>query len=81
LPRKSNDTGEVLYRKPRANVYTAMLLIALLALVLGIVALYMEMAQYKFEFRRAPSVSALVGRASCLVQNDVAGRPSDRSLA
>jgi hypothetical protein len=42
-------------------VYTALLLIAFIGLVLGIVALYFEMADYKFEFRRAPTpaVSAL----------------------
>ena len=43
-----------------------MLLIALMALVLGVVALYFEMADYKFKFRGAPSVSALVGQAASL---------------
>jgi len=47
-----------MYRRPRANVYTALLLIAFIGLVLGIVALYFVMADYKFEFRRAPTVSA-----------------------
>lgn len=47
------------YRRPRADVYTALLLIAFIGLVLGIVALYFEMAGYQFEFRRAPTVSAV----------------------
>jgi hypothetical protein len=35
-----------LFRKPRADVYTALLLITLLALILGSVAAYMEIKDY-----------------------------------
>lgn len=34
------------YRKPRADLYTVMLLVAWLALVVGIVFLYLETAEY-----------------------------------
>jgi hypothetical protein len=70
-----------MYRRPRADVYTALLLIALAGLVLGIVALYMEMADYKFEFRRAPAVSATVVSPAAVARVFPWRGPSDGSLA
>jgi len=40
----SNPTG---YRKPRADLYTVLLIVALLALVIGTIFLYLETAQYE----------------------------------
>jgi hypothetical protein len=39
------------YRKPRADVYTMLLVIALLALIVGILALYAYMAEYNMDFK------------------------------
>jgi len=44
------------YRKPRADLYTMLLLIAWLALLLGILVLYLEMKEYKFELKGAPAM-------------------------
>ena len=45
LPGSSNPpTG---YRKPRADLYTVLLIVALLALVIGTIFLYRETAQYE----------------------------------
>ena len=70
LPQKFNDgfepvdspesfdaPEEIHYRKPRADLYTALLAIALAALVLGCVMLYMELQLYEFKYQGAPSVS------------------------
>jgi len=62
-------------------VYTALLLIALIGLVLGIVALYFEMADYNFEFRRAPSVSAIPASPAAVARVNLGYGPSDGSLA
>jgi hypothetical protein len=82
LPRKSSNTEATtpLYRRPRADVYTALLLIAFVGLVLGIVALYFEMADYKFEFRRAPAVSAVQHSPAGLAHVFPGHGPSDGSL-
>ena len=44
------------YRKPRADLYTMLLLIAWIALLLGILVLYLEMREYNFEFKGAPAM-------------------------
>ncbi len=44
------------YRKPRADLYTMLLLIAWIALLLGILVLYLEMKEYNFEFKGAPAM-------------------------
>jgi len=51
---KGKYTGP--YRKPRWDIYTMLLLVALFALILGCVCLYFEMEIYNFEFRGGPSV-------------------------
>ena len=52
------------FRKPRADVFTVMLLIALLAIVGGIVCLYLEMKEYGSPpFKGGPSVSLPMDRA------------------
>ena len=47
-PRSSDSsrTPAGPYRKPRANVYTMMLLVALLGLIIGTVFLYLETKDY-----------------------------------
>ena len=43
------------YRKPRADLYTALLFLALVAIICGAVALYLEMGMYNHELRGAPA--------------------------
>ncbi len=44
------------YRKPRADLYTVLLLIAWIFILLGILVLYLEMKVYDFEFERVPAM-------------------------
>ena len=58
------------YRRPRPDVYTVVLVLALLALLLGIVCLYAEMADYDFELRgkvtsAAPQPAGTMALAHC----------------
>ncbi|MBN2475463.1 MAG: hypothetical protein JXB62_12705 [Pirellulales bacterium] len=46
------------YRKPRADIYTVLLLIALIAVLVGILCLYLQMGIYDFEIKGGPSVAA-----------------------
>ncbi len=48
------------YRKPRADVFTVLLVIALVALILGIVCLYAEMEAYQWKFDGGPTVTGIV---------------------
>lgn len=55
----SNDPTTTQYRKPRADVYTVLLVLALLALIVAILCLWGETAAYEGKnFKGAPSVSA-----------------------
>ena len=76
MPQNSEISGP--YRKPRADVYTVLLVIALLAILLAIVALYAEMTVYNFELRGGPPVTLaprpqLAPVAQTLVAPRVAG--------
>jgi hypothetical protein len=42
------------FRKPKADVYTMMLVASLIAIILAIVCLYAEMKDYDFDFKSAP---------------------------
>jgi hypothetical protein len=55
-PGSSNVPGG--YRKPRADLYTVLLIVALLALVIGTIFLYLETAQYEGNppYKGVPSV-------------------------
>ena len=44
------------YRKPRPDLYTMLLLVAWIALLLGILVLYLEMREYDFKFKGAPAM-------------------------
>lgn len=46
------------YRKPRADIYTMMLVLALLALLVGILCLWWENAQYEYKMSAAAVVPA-----------------------
>jgi hypothetical protein len=56
-PESTDAPEEIRYRKPRADLYTALLAIALAALILGCMMLYMELQFYEFKCQGAPSVS------------------------
>lgn len=49
-------------RKPRADIYTVFLVIALLALLLGILFLYLELNVYEFKFSGAPAAMLTTAR-------------------
>jgi hypothetical protein len=45
------------YGKPRADVYTALLAVALIAILAGILVLYFENEMYEWDHKGAPTVS------------------------
>ncbi|MHC4178138.1 MAG: hypothetical protein ACYSWU_11565 [Planctomycetota bacterium] len=47
------------YRKPRADVYTVLLILALIAVLLCILVLYLENEMYDWDYDGAPIVSAI----------------------
>jgi len=47
------------YRKPRADLYTVLLVLALIAILLAILCLYLEMKMYDFKFKGATVAAAL----------------------
>lgn len=56
-PNASNDAAPQ-YRKSRPDLYTVLLVLALLALLLGILCLHLDMKTYEYNFRGAPTVMA-----------------------
>jgi hypothetical protein len=42
------------YRKPRADVYTVLLVVALLIILLGTAALWMTMKEYNYDIKGGP---------------------------
>jgi hypothetical protein len=58
-PRKSTETQGIplpvaAHRKPRPDLYTALLVLALLAVLIGILFLYLEMSVYEFNLKGGP---------------------------
>jgi hypothetical protein len=51
---KSTDKPGGTYRKPRADFYTLLLVIALLAILVSILFLYLHMQAYNFELKGPP---------------------------
>ena len=45
------------YRKPRADLYTVLLALALIAILLGIVCLYFENKMYDWDYKDGPTAS------------------------
>lgn len=75
MPRKSSENAAGPFRKPRADVYTVLLAIALVALLLAIYALYLEMGDFKFDVKGGPPVTWASPPAAAVV-GTAAMRPS-----
>jgi hypothetical protein len=60
-------------RKPKADFYTVLLVIALLAVIIAIVFLWLEMSAYEYKSKGAPMAS--VQRSEFSGQKVVDGRP------
>jgi hypothetical protein len=58
-PQNSTNKSGGNVRKPRSDLYTVMLVIALLAILTAILFLYLHMQVYNFEFKGGPAVSAI----------------------
>jgi hypothetical protein len=57
-PKSSNNPGGT-FRKPRADLYTILLVIALLAILTAILFLYLHMQNYNFELKGGPPVAMI----------------------
>jgi hypothetical protein len=64
LPASSSPAPQ--YRKPRANLYTALLAIALVAVLLGILCLYLVLESY--EWKSGPSAMVAPPGAAAVAQ-------------
>lgn len=64
-PGLGGQAQGVVVQKPKSDVYTVMLVIAFLALALGIVCLVLEMDAYNWEYK-GPPAGAAPGAASWL---------------
>jgi hypothetical protein len=53
LGSPSSDPSQrgVVVEKPKANIYTMLLIISFIAIVIGCLMLYLEMKEYNFEFK------------------------------
>ena len=60
----SNSDAPKQYRKPRADVYTVLLVLALIAIILGILCLHFEMDIYDYKIKGGPSPSASIDSAA-----------------
>jgi hypothetical protein len=56
-PKSTNNPGS--YRKPRPDLYTILLVIALLAILVAILFLYLHMQAYEFKFNGGPPVMTI----------------------
>jgi hypothetical protein len=59
-PAKSTNKPGGSYRKARPDLYTVLLALSLLAILVGILFLYLQMQTYNFEMKGGPVVSAIV---------------------
>jgi hypothetical protein len=59
-PAKSTNDAGGSFRKPRADFYTILLVIALLAILVAILFLYLYLQSYNFETKGGPPV-AMIG--------------------
>jgi len=53
----SSSKPRVPYRKPRADIYTVLLALALVAVLIGLTFLALEMDMYMWEFKGGPTAS------------------------
>ena len=58
-PAKSSNAPGGNFRKPRADLYTVLLVIALLAILVAIIFLYLYMQSYNFEVKSGPPVATI----------------------
>jgi hypothetical protein len=65
-PNSTNKPGGS-FRKPRADFYTILLVIALLAILVAILFLYLHMQTYNFELKGGPPVMMIVARLGACV--------------
>ncbi|MEN6405061.1 MAG: hypothetical protein ABFC77_01190 [Thermoguttaceae bacterium] len=79
-PRKSNNPQEPSLSAPaaprrapaKADLYTVLLVIALVAVLIGILFLYLEMGTYDFDFQGGPRVGAILNQFSTLLGHGLA---------
>jgi hypothetical protein len=57
LPRKNSENAATAYRKPGFDIYSVLLVVALVAILLAIYGLYLEMDDFKFEIKGGPPVT------------------------
>jgi hypothetical protein len=69
------------YRKPRADVYTMLLIIAFLALIAGIACLWGELSMYEWKHSGGPSVSSVMSPATSGGLAMLDPRDSDNAVA
>ena len=62
LPISDDEPVAPRYRKPQADLYTVLLIIALLALILGIVCLYFINDMYDWKTDGAPRATVIMER-------------------
>jgi hypothetical protein len=58
LPSSTKKTAGS-YRKPQPDLYTLLLVIALLAIIAAVVFLYLHLQSYNFEMKGGPPVAEL----------------------
>lgn len=56
------------YRKPQADLYTVLLVIALIAVLIGVLFLYLEMGTYEFKFDGGPAVGMVSNHRSSVIE-------------
>ena len=55
--KPAEPAGPQEYRKPRADVFTMLLVVALLAIIIATVALWQVMAEYEYKIKGGPVVT------------------------
>ncbi len=58
-PPNSTDKPAESYRKARPDLYTVLLVIALLAIIVAVIFLYLHMQVYNFELKGGPPVGMI----------------------
>ena len=66
----TDDSGDIVYSKPRANVYTLLLVLSLLALIIGCIFLYMYMGTYEMKIKGGPGASLIRSAVTTLAGTD-----------
>ncbi len=79
---KSSDESPAApqYRKPRADVYTVLLVLALLALIAGILCLWGENAEYEWKYKGGPTVSGSAEVDAFTLPYEAQSRPARVAL-